>query len=130
METKDFIEKMIEDMSEAMKRLLKMDFNAEGEAFIHEFEQWAQHNVEANNNLLVYLKEQGNNAVKDTLLTTDLILVFYRASLAYQNKSDSQKSNYYRELAASLENKPRTISFNNHEILGQIDGLKNALHTK
>ncbi|MEH6304263.1 hypothetical protein RYH73_01350 [Olivibacter sp. CPCC 100613] len=40
---------MVEDMSEAMKWRLKMDINAEGEVFIREFEQWAQHHVEANN---------------------------------------------------------------------------------
>lgn len=127
METRDLLEKTIEDMSKALKLLLKTDVYVESEAFIHEFEKSVCHDAGLNNKLLQYLNDTDGNAVTDRLVTTDTILVLYRAALAYQRQGNKLKSKHYVDLATSLESKPRTILYNDRDILVEIDKLKNAL---
>ncbi|MFC0320744.1 hypothetical protein [Olivibacter oleidegradans] len=130
METRDLIEKMIESLSKALKRLLKIDANLENDVFINEFEKFFHNEFGTTNDLEESMNKIETNVAHRGLLTTDMILILYRAAKAYQKRGNNHKSKYYHQLGTYLESKPRTISLHDHAMLVEIDEIKKALYNQ
>lgn len=108
----DYIERLIEQLTSFIKKMLMLDINKEADEFIFLFEKKIKPNIsktliDADNILSNLSKMNLNNETKD-----ELSLIFYKAAIVYFEKKKILKARKYFIIAEKIYNyKTQTLVF-------------------
>lgn len=131
---RDFISKIIEQMVNAIARLIKIDIEKEQEKFLEDFDEFLHTYFQFSDADLAQLTEE--NESRDGLLLNEnlkdqLIHLFVNAGLVFQNNHQTEKAKNCLKIIQRIQNQHSGIyTFPNDEsekVLIKIEELKSLL---
>lgn len=104
---RDFISKIIEQMVNAIARLIKIDIEKEQEKFLEDFDEFLHTYFQLSDADLALLTEE--NEVRDGLLLNEnlkdqLIHLFVNAGLVFQNNHQTEKAKNCLKIIERIQN--------------------------
>lgn len=134
---RDFISKIIEQMVNAVARLIKIDIENDQEKFLGNFDEFLSTYFQISDKNLTKLLEENEERdefLLDEKLKNQLMLLFVQAGFVFQKSNQSEKAKSCLKIIERIQNQHSDIyEFPSEETekLGEkMEELKNGLKTK
>lgn len=134
---RDFISKIIEQMVNAVARLIKIDIENDQEKFLENFEEFLSTYFKISDAELEKLWEENEERdafLLDEKLKNQLMLLFVHGGLVYVNSNELDKAKSCLKIIERIQNQHSDIyefpSEEGEKLGEKMEGLKNGLKTK